>query len=474
MIAWASLVDSNAGDEVLNALTFSDILREPFLDNTISVPTGYKRGSPLESEDLLRMRIFSRTLGATAILTASLLAVPVLAFAAPAASSSLHLLGPSGDIPVGASASWTATTSITGTVHYQFWTESAQGVRHIIEPYSSTNQVTWTVPKGSSELGVTVKSTTNTEWTVRTINGIQPTSASPLVVSLHSSIRLSQPGLGRFWLENPAAEWLTLGAYSSQPTSWTPLFPGTYHMVSMTKAPGASDVNAHAVERTVEVVPKSHALVALGDSISFGWDLGNNWNPSPDAFPFLMGKVEKLPVDDLGYPGWTTANLLHALPTKLYTSTLATASVVTIDIGNNDLLQPAAKDGLLGANPPSSLSSSALDGLEAATKTIGSNLALILSDVQHEAPNARIIVYNLYDPMASNKSLVGAAASSLVGMADGLIAKDAAAANVTLVNAYAAFQGHQSAYVQAANFHPTLAGQAVLAKIGEQALASAP
>jgi hypothetical protein len=50
------------------------------------------------------------------------------------------------------------------------------------------------------------------------------------------------------------------------------------------------------------------ALVALGDSISFGYNLeNNNHHVSRDAFPSLMGEEADLRVRNLGEPGWTTA-----------------------------------------------------------------------------------------------------------------------------------------------------------------------
>ncbi len=199
---------------------------------------------------------------------------------------------------------------------------------------------------------------------------------------------------------------MTLGAYRHGKVSWKPRFPGQCEVVSISKAAGARDRTAKAVKKTVQVVPRSHALVALGDSISFGWDLGNNWNPSPLAFPYLLGKAEHLPIDDLGYPGWTTSNLLQALSTKTYISALATASAVTIDIGNNDLLQPAVKDGLLGTNPPTALSSADLVSLELDVETMARNLSRILADVHRQAPSARVIVYNVYDPVAATNTVV--------------------------------------------------------------------
>ena len=111
-------------------------------------------------------------------------------------------------------------------------------------------------------------------------------------------------------------------------------------------------------------------------------------------------------------------------------------------------------------------------GLESDVSLMGHNLGLILQDVHKEAPHARIIVYNLYDPLATSDTVVGQAASLWIDAADTLIAKAAAKNHVALVNANMAFQGHQAVDVQPVNFHPTIIGQEVLAQAGEAALAS--
>lgn len=418
------------------------------------------------------MRNSTRSIHALTLVVAGLMATSSIALAAPVTAPTVGIVGPSGDIPAGASIAWTVKTSLHGPLQYQFWSQFKSGVRRILQPYSSNARVIGTVAPGPSVLGVSVKSLdTSKPWVAsRTIMGIQPTKTPrTTVIPVDAASRLGSKKLGRFWLANPVKQWITLGPYLNGPRAWVPRFPGRYQIVSMIKSPTGT---VKATERTVTVVTRAHALVALGDSISFGWNLGNNWNPSPYAFPFLMGKAMHLPVDDLGYPGWTTANLLQALSSKTYMAALSTASVVTIDIGNNDLVQPAFKDGLLGQAPPSSISPSTMAGLESDVSLMGHNLGLILQDVHKEAPHARIIVYNLYDPLATSDTVVGQAASLLIDAADTLIAKAAANSHVALVNANLAFQGHQAVDVQPVNFHPTITGQEVLAKAGEAALAS--
>lgn len=56
------------------------------------------------------------------------------------------------------------------------------------------------------------------------------------------------------------------------------------------------------------------SLVALGDSIPFGLNLGKtNQNPAKFAYPFLIGAEEDLRVRNLGVSGWQSGQLLDAL-----------------------------------------------------------------------------------------------------------------------------------------------------------------
>lgn len=83
------------------------------------------------------------------------------------------------------------------------------------------------------------------------------------------------------------------------------------------------------------------SLVALGDSITFGYNLGvNNEHPSKFAFPYIIGQDANLRVRDLGVPGWRTDHLFFSIKNDdTYRDAVRHANYVTLDIGSNDLLQ---------------------------------------------------------------------------------------------------------------------------------------
>lgn len=222
----------------------------------------------------------------------------------------------------------------------------------------------------------------------------------------------------------------------------------------------------------------ANQFVALGDSITYGYNLGNNQAPYPGAFPYVLGQAEGLPnasIHDLGVPGWTSTHLLTALKAGQYTAALQQAKLVTIDIGSNDLLHAAAPLLLAAAaGQPVTLTLQDRLALQAGLEKIQANVPQIIKLVQQQAPNARIVLYNLYNPFSSKTSL-GAVSAQMVSLANHIIAEAAAQAETTpggivLAHAHAAFSGNQAAYILPMDVHPTVTGQNALATAGESAL----
>lgn len=214
-------------------------------------------------------------------------------------------------------------------------------------------------------------------------------------------------------------------------------------------------------------------LVALGDSITFGYNLDdthNNSVPSQYAFPYLIGRADGLSVSDLGIPGWTSADLLSNLQSPNFSRAIRGASAITIDIGNNDLLQWASANGLLSGGSTSLTPQQYLEVQNVITQ-FGKNFAASIALIRSES-SAPIIAYNLYDPFP-NQSPLHPLDEPLEALVNAAITQVAAAnKDVVVANAHAAFDGNQLADVRVAegDVHPTVVGQSVLAQIGEQAL----
>lgn len=219
------------------------------------------------------------------------------------------------------------------------------------------------------------------------------------------------------------------------------------------------------------------SLVALGDSITFGYNLGpNNQHPSREAFPYLIGQADGLRVRDLGVPGWSSSDLLNALKTEKYAQAIRHANVIAVDIGSTDLLAIALKDGLLNPTDPNpTLTAQEEAQFVQALATYAVNLPLILQQIRKLNPTATILLYNIYNPIPPQYPGLYRIANLVIGQMDAIIATTAPVYSKTLlVNDYVAFLGHTSQYILPGDVHPTVAGQEELATLGEAVMTGNP
>jgi len=211
-------------------------------------------------------------------------------------------------------------------------------------------------------------------------------------------------------------------------------------------------------------------LVALGDSISYGYNLGpNNDKPSQHSFPYFIGRMQHAEVQDLAVPGATSVDLLNSLQSQQVQAALRHSDIVTIDIGSNDLLSIASRDGFF-TNPPSSLTVEEQAQFASAIQQFSKNFPAILQTVHTLAPSAHIVLYNLYDPFSMRQQTLHTLAEQMIGEENQIIGAVAGQANLPVVNAYGLFNNHQEILVRTNDVHPTILGQDVLAIGGEAVL----
>lgn len=200
------------------------------------------------------------------------------------------------------------------------------------------------------------------------------------------------------------------------------------------------------------------ALVALGDSITFGYNLeNNNKHTSRQAFPYVIGEEANVRVNDLGKPGWTTSQLLDALNNdEKFQEAVKHSDYVTVTIGNNDLLH-AFEDGNV---------------TESEVLTTLDNLKAILVNIR-SLTDAPIVVYNVYNPFQVTDVFRHHAGDLLLPKINTQIELLTASLNdqkIVVADAYGAFGQNQELYVRAGDIHPTVEGQKKLAEIGIEAL----
>lgn len=210
------------------------------------------------------------------------------------------------------------------------------------------------------------------------------------------------------------------------------------------------------------------SLVALGDSIPFGLNLGQtNQNPYKASYPYLIGDEGDLRVRNLGVSGWQSDQLLDALESdQKYRQAVNHADYVTITIGNNDLLQ------ILREAAAESGSNQALFQQLLMQKLAEDNVFANISEAIAETrslTDAPIVLYNVYNPFQLTDPLHYVADSVLPSINQAFAFLAASNENVYLADAYSAFGNNQASYVIAGDIHPTAAGQQLLAEIGSAA-----
>lgn len=211
------------------------------------------------------------------------------------------------------------------------------------------------------------------------------------------------------------------------------------------------------------------SLVALGDSIPFGYNLGkHNEHPAKTAYPYLIGDEGDLRVHNLGIPGWQSDQLLTALETdQKYRQAVKHADYVAVTIGNNDLLEILREAGVeSGGNQ---VLFQQLLAQKLASSDVFTNIYESIEEIR-SLTDAPIVLYNVYNPFQLNDSLHYIADAILPGINAQFARLAALSSDVYLADAYAAFGDNQAAYVIQGDIHPTEAGQEVLADIGADAL----
>jgi len=216
------------------------------------------------------------------------------------------------------------------------------------------------------------------------------------------------------------------------------------------------------------------SFVSLGDSIPYGYNLGNNDNnsTSKQAFPYLIGDDADLRVRNLAVPGWETVEMLNALKTdQKYRQALKQADYITLNIGNNDLLK-----ALIAAWEASGGNSELLEYYvyqNISESNVFANLHAIIGEIR-SLTTAPIVVYNVYNPFQINdpRSLhqISNQFLPVINYQLSMLVVGLGDPTIKIADAYSAFGSNQAEYVIVGDIHPTVTGQRKLADLGLQTL----
>jgi lysophospholipase L1-like esterase len=235
-------------------------------------------------------------------------------------------------------------------------------------------------------------------------------------------------------------------------------------------------------------------LVALGDSITFGWNLGDtegNTKKSANAFPnLIVGGAFN--VTNISGGGWTSKNILDEVNDPENATAIENAHVFTLDIGSNDLMQAIGLGEIIKNGTPVN-PAKLLPKVQAASLQLGNNLQAIFTKVRSLNTTAPIILYNLYNPFASVEVPVLTAEASVAAnnvqfyaflhdvgeqivtaVNSQIITPFASVPGTFIADAYTSFDGNQLNYVIPGDIHPNVSGQTALAKLATDIILSFP
>ncbi|SFB20831.1 MULTISPECIES: GDSL-type esterase/lipase family protein [unclassified Bacillus (in: firmicutes)] len=211
-------------------------------------------------------------------------------------------------------------------------------------------------------------------------------------------------------------------------------------------------------------------VVALGDSITYGWKLDDR----SKAFPYLIG-IGDNNVTNVSFPGWTSTQLLQTVAmTPEVDFALQQADVVTLNIGGNDLLQATGIGELIKNGQPATPTAEMQQKVQDAALTLAQNINAIIAEV-HEQTDAPVVLYNMYNPFGPSENptinsyhVVG---QQIMGMVNNMVyAPISVDTGSVLADAFTAFDGKQAEYILPMDVHPNVLGHQVLADVANEAL----
>ncbi|MFP7299196.1 GDSL-type esterase/lipase family protein [Neobacillus niacini] len=220
-------------------------------------------------------------------------------------------------------------------------------------------------------------------------------------------------------------------------------------------------------------------LVALGDSITYGWNLDDtngNTQKSLKAFPNLIIAEGYFNVTNISGGGWTSSHILTQVNDPANEAAIQNADVFTLDIGSNDIMGAVGLSDIIKNGTPVD-PSTLLPKVTAASQQLGLNLQQIFGKIRSLNTDAPIILYNIYNPFAQSDVLFNAFLHNIgeqivTNVNASVINSFAAIPGTYIVDAKGAFDNNQLNYIIPSDIHPNVTGQAVLAKLATDVLLS--
>ncbi len=237
--------------------------------------------------------------------------------------------------------------------------------------------------------------------------------------------------------------------------AWLTRFTGLLALVGLVAA--VSTAPASASTTRARTAQTTSYYLSLGDSLAFGYqpNLVARGDTNPADYRSYAedyaALTPRLRLVNYGCPGETTSSFrdggcpwpaaLHdsygsassqlAATTAFLAAHPGQVSLVSLDVGSNDLLALVSS---CEASAPDDLQSCLTTGLPAVLGTMATNITVILRTVHQLAPNARVVLFNLYNPLALQLST----SDTLIAVVNQQLTQVASANGAQLADAFGA------------------------------------
>ena len=221
--------------------------------------------------------------------------------------------------------------------------------------------------------------------------------------------------------------------------------------------------------------------VAIGDSLAFG--VGASVPEEGGYVAVTYDALRKgdryryrgLSLINLGVPGATSSDLLlpggqleralaEIVEREEDTSSVHNVDIITINIGANDIQTLTTPDSPCLADP---LSSECEDRFRELTETLEENLSEVVQSLREAAPEAEIIVLDLYSPVSGRGGTADIIADLAVADINAVTRQviSRPELGVKPASVYDLFRGRADQLVGADALHPNDEGHAVMAEV---------
>lgn len=194
--------------------------------------------------------------------------------------------------------------------------------------------------------------------------------------------------------------------------------------------------------------------IALGDSLTTGYGVGLNRSFATLYYHCLLHSFPNFQYENLAVNGLTSSQLVNMVGQANVCQLISKASVITVTIGSNDLLDVGEKLVSRGVVTP-----------ELAIMSTNRNLMLLGERIRSVNPTATFKIASIYNPLPSMDKQTNAFTKTLLKTVNGGIRQMSREYRAIVVPVAKAFDGNEQLLLSSDHLHPNIQGHQLMAEL---------